>query len=78
MSTLLWIVLCIMGPELLRAKDLARRSNNFTPDDYTQALLVLSRLDERKAFGITYLRGEAGKENVPANTRLAPWGVMDE
>jgi hypothetical protein len=26
---LLWVCLCIMGPELLRVKDLARRSNDY-------------------------------------------------
>jgi hypothetical protein len=28
---LLWIVLCVVGPELVRVKDLARRSNHPTP-----------------------------------------------
>jgi hypothetical protein len=28
---LLWIVLNIIGPELLRVKDLAKRSNDYTP-----------------------------------------------
>ena len=69
-GSLLWIVLCIMGPELLRVKDLARRSNNFTVEDYNQALDVLKRIQDRKDYGIIYRRGGAGKENVPANTRL--------
>jgi hypothetical protein len=67
---LLWIVLCIMGPELLRIKDLARRSNHFTMDDYRDALKALGRVDERKSYGIIYRRGGAGKENIPANSRL--------
>jgi hypothetical protein len=67
---LLWIVLCIMGPELLRIKDLARRSNNFTELDYQDALKALKRLEERKSFGIVYRRGGAGKENIPASSRL--------
>jgi hypothetical protein len=67
---LLWMVLCIMGPELLRIKDLARRSNNFTELDYKDALKALARLDERKNFGIIYRRGGAGKEFVPASSRL--------
>jgi hypothetical protein len=67
---LLWMVLCIMGPELLRIKDLARRSNNFTEGDYKDALKALARLDERKHFGIIYRRGGAGKEFIPASSRL--------
>ena len=47
-GSLMWIVLCIMGPELLRVKDLARRSNNFTQQDYDDALSVLTRVIERK------------------------------
>jgi hypothetical protein len=73
---LLWLVLCIMGPELLHVKkDLARRSNNFTVEDYQQALTVLARVEERKQMGIIYHRGGAGKETVPANTRLG--GVVE-
>jgi hypothetical protein len=30
---LLWICLCVMGPELLRVKDLARRSNVYTEEE---------------------------------------------
>jgi hypothetical protein len=69
-GSLLWIVLCIMGPELLRVKDLARRSNNFTDEDYADALYVLNRIKERKECGIIYRRNGAGKETVPRNTRL--------
>ena len=69
-GSLLWIVLCIMGPELLRVKDLARRSNNFTVEDFHQAMEVLHRIKNRKELGIIYRRGGAGKEHVPANTRL--------
>jgi hypothetical protein len=69
-GSLLWIVLCIHGPELLRVKDLARKSNNFTRDDYDAAMKSLNRLVERKDFGIVYRRGAAGKETVPANNRL--------
>ena len=43
-GSLLWIVLCVMGTELLRVKDLARRSNNYTMDDYKDALRVLKRI----------------------------------
>ena len=69
-GSLLWIVLCIMGPELLRVKDLARRSNNFTETDYADALKVLDRIKERKDCGILYRRGGAGKETVPRSSRL--------
>jgi hypothetical protein len=60
----------VMGPELLRIKDLARRSNHFTTSDYADALTVLSRVKDRMEYGIIYRRGGAGKENVPRNTRL--------
>jgi hypothetical protein len=69
-GSLFLIVGCIMGPELLRVKDLARRSNNFTIDAYDQALAVLRRIQDRKDRGIIYRRGGAGKENVPRHTRL--------
>jgi hypothetical protein len=38
---LLWIVLCVVGPELIRVKDLAKRSNASTYSDYQDALKVL-------------------------------------
>jgi hypothetical protein len=38
---LLWITLWVMGPELLRVKDLARRSNCCTQADYQDGLKVL-------------------------------------
>ncbi len=69
-GSLMWIVLCIMGPELLRVKDLARRSNNFTQQDYDDTLHVLQRVVERKDYGIIYRRGAAGKETIPSSTRL--------
>jgi hypothetical protein len=68
-GSLMWIVLCIMGPELLRVKDLARRSNNFTRQDYEDALHVLTRVIERKDCGIIYRRGAAGKETIPSSIR---------
>ena len=75
-GSLLWIVLCIHGPELLRVKDLARKSNNFTREDYDRAIHALQRLVDRKDMGIIYRKGGAGKETVPANTRLG--GVKNE
>jgi hypothetical protein len=69
-GSLMWIVLCIMGSELLRVNDLARRSNHFTLSDYDDAVRLLHRVIERKHYGIIYRRGAAGKETVPASTRL--------
>jgi hypothetical protein len=64
---LLWICLCVMGPELLRVKDLARRSHGYTEDDYKDAMRVLERIYERRTHGIIFLRGGAGKEVIPSN-----------
>jgi hypothetical protein len=69
-GSLLWIVLCVMGTELLRVKDLARRSNNYTLEDYQDALLQLNRVVEQKSYGIIFRPGGAGREYVPASTRL--------
>ncbi len=72
---LLWIVLNILGPELLRVKDLAKRSNDYTPLDYAEALKVLDRISERRHYGIIFKRGGAGREYVPSNSR--PEGGLD-
>ncbi len=69
LGCLLWICLCVMGPELLRVKDLATRSNNFTNNDYTDALKVLDRIYDRRNHGIIFLRGGAGTEVLPSNSR---------
>jgi hypothetical protein len=73
---LLWITLCVMGPELLRVKDLARRSSSFTETGYRDGLKVLQRIYERREHGIVIYRHAAGKEMVPASSRspdsLAP------
>ena len=69
-GSLLWIVLCVIGPELLRVKDLAKRSNSYTMEDYTDALKVLDRIVQSKHHGILFRRGGANKEYVPANSRL--------
>ena len=66
---LLWICLCVMGPELLRVKDFARRSNEYTEDDYRDAVKVLKRIYARKTHGIIFLRGGAKSEVVPSSTR---------
>jgi hypothetical protein len=69
-GSLLWIVLCVLGTELLRVKDLAKRCNNFTIDDYNDALKVLDRIVSSKHYGIIFRRGGANKEFVPSKTRL--------
>ena len=66
---LLWITLCVMGPELLRVKDLARRSNLFTEIDYQDGLKVLLRIYQRREHGIVIYRHAAGKEIVPSAYR---------
>jgi hypothetical protein len=66
---LLWVVLCVMGPELVRVKDLARRSNKSTPADYQDALKVLKRIYKRRDMVIRFQRGSAGHEYIPSTTR---------
>jgi hypothetical protein len=66
---LLWVCLCVMGPELLRVKDLARRTNDYTAEDYKVALKVLDRIYLRRMQGIVIVRGGAGTELVPTSTR---------
>jgi len=69
-GSLLWIVLCVIGPELLRVKDLAKRSNTYTLDDYKDALKVLDRIVLSQHHGIIFRRGGAHKEFIPSKTRL--------
>jgi hypothetical protein len=63
---LLWVVLCVVGPELVRVKDLARRSNNPTPADYQLAFKVLQRIHKRRHVVIRFQKGSAGKEWIPS------------
>jgi hypothetical protein len=58
-----------MGPELLRVKDLARRSNSYVEKDFQDALDVLQRVEKRKHHGIVIFRSAAGKEILPASSR---------
>jgi hypothetical protein len=58
-----------MGPELLRVKDLARKSNSFDGSDYALALKPLHRISTRQTSGIVISRGAAGKELVPSSVR---------
>ncbi len=66
---LMWVCLCIMGPELLRVKDLARLSNTYTAEDFSSALKVLDRVYSRRNHGIVIVRGGAGSELIPSSTR---------
>jgi hypothetical protein len=58
-----------MGPELLRVKDLAKRSHKYTPEDYKEAVKTLDRIASLKEYGIIFRRGAAGKEYIPLNSR---------
>jgi len=75
---LLWITLGVMGPELLRVKDLARKSNSFTEVDYRDGLKVLDRIYARRDHGIVIYRNAAGQEVVPASSRPKPGSVLME
>jgi hypothetical protein len=69
-GSMLWIVLCVLGTELLRVKDLAKRCNTYTIEDYKDALKVLDRIVLSKHYGIIFRRGGANKEFIPSKTRL--------
>jgi hypothetical protein len=69
---LLWITLCVLGPELLRVKDLARRSNSYTTKDYQDGLKVLKRISDRKLHGIVIYRNAATRELLPSSRRPPP------
>jgi hypothetical protein len=69
---LLWIVLCVVGPELVRVKDLARRCNAPTLSDYTDALKVLKRIFKRRESAILFKRGYAGRDLIPSQVRPDP------
>jgi hypothetical protein len=79
---LLWIVLCVLGPDLVRVKDLAKRSNNSTATDYADAVKVLKRIYKRRSAVILFKRGYAGRELIPSTLRPlaaipAPAPVVD-
>ncbi len=73
---MLWVCLNVMGPELLRVKDLARKSNDYTEDDFRLALKVLDRIYARRTTGIVIVRGGAGSEIVPSSTRSSTVDTM--
>jgi hypothetical protein len=75
---LLWITLSVMGPELLRVKDLARLSNCFREVEYLAALKVLKRIYVRRYHGIVIYRHAAGKEIIPSSDRLLSSALSDE
>jgi hypothetical protein len=66
---LLWVTLNVMGPELLRVKDLARLSNSFGELEYLAAMKVLRRVFVRRNHGIVIYRNAAGRELVPSSSR---------
>jgi hypothetical protein len=66
---LLWVTLNVMGPELLRVKDLARLSNAYGESEYRVALKVLKRIFVRRCHGIVITRHAAGREIVPSSIR---------
>jgi hypothetical protein len=66
---LLWVTLNVMGPELLRVKDLARLSNSFGEQEYLMAMKVLKRVFVRRHHGIMIFRHAAGRELVPSSSR---------
>jgi hypothetical protein len=68
---LLWVTLNVMGPELLRVKDLARLSNSFGEREYLLAMKVLRRVFVRRYHGILIFRHAAGREVVPSSSRVA-------
>jgi hypothetical protein len=77
-GSLLWIALCIMGPELPRVKVFARRSNDYSRQDYDEAVKLLDRMSNRKDFGITYRRGDADRVFVPRSSRLEGGLAVEE
>ena len=66
---LLWVTLNVMGPELLRVKDLARLSNAYGEPEYRVALKVLKRVFVRRCHGIVIFRNAAGREIIPSSLR---------
>jgi hypothetical protein len=65
-------VLCVVGPELVRVKDLAKRSTAPTISDYNDAFKVLKRVYKHRSAVILFKRGFAGRELVPSQNRPEP------
>jgi hypothetical protein len=66
---LLWIVLCVLGPDLVRVEDLAKRSNSSTASDYADAVKVLKRIYKRRSTVMLFKRGYAVREIIPSTLR---------
>ena len=70
------IVGCILwqctvhGGDLMRAKQLASRCNDFGPEDFAAAMELLYRLRDRGDKGIIFRRGGYSRVRVPDNRRL--------
>jgi hypothetical protein len=75
---LLWVTLNVMGPELLRVKDLARLSNSFGEPEYCSALKVLKRVFVRRCHGIVIFRHAAGREIIPSSLRSPPPSLIED
>jgi hypothetical protein len=75
---LLWIVLCVVGPELFSVKVLASRCNNPTLLDYQAAMKLLRRLWKRRDVAIVYKRDSAGTELVLSQSRPPPSSLQSE
>jgi hypothetical protein len=69
---LLWIVLWVVGPELVCVKDLAKRCNTPTLVDYNEAFKVLKRIYKSRSAVIIFKRGYAGREIVRSQNRPQP------
>jgi hypothetical protein len=75
---LLWVTLNVMGPELLRVKDLARLSNAYGEQEYNMGLKVLHRIFVRRHHGIVIFRNSGGRELIPSSIRSASYSSFDE
>jgi hypothetical protein len=60
---LMWIACSVIGPILVKVKELTRYCNAYTEKEYKLALKLLHSLDS--TTGITFLRGGAYRERVP-------------
>ena len=67
---LLWACGCCHGADLMRVKSLASKCNDFSTDDFAQAMKVLYRLQQRGDQGIEFRKGGAATIRVPPNRRL--------
>jgi hypothetical protein len=66
---ILWAVGCCHGADLMRAKALASRCNDFASSDFAAAMKLLYRLRDRGNQGIIFRRGGSTRIRVPPNRR---------